>query len=201
MAYIAPTTTYSKALSLAILAINIRSASRAIWRKGLLATAIMAISSSQLATAQEVQEQANVFTTLSSFTDRAANLAIEAMSLIGIHYRRGGTSPENGLDCSGLVRYVFRENRVAELPRTSAEMSKLGEHVEQKDLQPGDLVFFHTLKHAFSHVGIYLGDNKFIHAPSAGGAVRIESMDLSYWKKRFNGARRITENSDAEKNR
>ena len=180
---------------------RIRTASCATGRKGRLATAVMAILSLQVVAAQETQEQANVFTTLSSFTDRAANLAIEAISLIGIHYRRGGSSPENGLDCSGLVRYVFRENRGADLPRTSAEMSKLGEHVEQKDLQPGDLVFFHTLKHAFSHVGIYLGDNKFIHAPSAGGTVRIESMDLSYWKKRFNGARRITENSDAEKNR
>ncbi len=130
---------------------------------------------------------------LQNFTDRAASLAIEAMSLIGIHYRYGGTSPEHGLDCSGLVRYVFRQAHGTELPRTSAEMSQVGEQVDKKDLQPGDLVFFNTLKRAFSHVGIYLGDNKFIHAPSAGGTVRIESMDLSYWKARFNGARRITE--------
>lgn len=126
-----------------------------------------------------------------SFTDRAANLAIEAMSLVGIHYRLGGSSPEHGLDCSGLVRYVFRQATGTELPRTSAELSQVGEHIDKKDLQPGDLVFFNTLRRAFSHVGIYLGDNKFIHAPSAGGAVRIESMDLAYWKARFNGARRI----------
>jgi cell wall-associated NlpC family hydrolase len=171
----------------------------------------MATLSLQPAWAQEEQKQESAsalnslgslgnLSSLSSFTDRAANLAIEAMSLIGIHYRRGGTTPENGLDCSGLVRYVFRTNRGADLPRTSAEMSKLGEHVDQKDLQPGDLVFFHTLRHAFSHVGIYLGDNKFIHAPSAGGKVRIESMDLSYWKNRFNGARRIADDTETEKN-
>jgi len=143
------------------------------------------------AQAAEPEEPNFLFSTLSSFTDKAARLAIEAMSLIGIHYRRGGSSPENGLDCSGLVRYVFREAHGTELPRTSVEISKMGETVDKKDLQPGDLVFFNTLRRTFSHVGIYLGDNKFIHAPSSGGAVRIESMDLAYWKARFNGARRI----------
>ncbi len=142
--------------------------------------------------------QRRILSRVTSFTDRATNLAIEAMSLIGIHYRRGGTSPQNGLDCSGLVRYVFREANGTELPRTSAEMSKLGEQVDKSQLQPGDLVFFNTLKRTFSHVGIYLGDNKFIHAPSSGGAVRIESMDLAYWKARFNGARRIPEDQQAE---
>ena len=153
----------------------------------------------QLSTASEPDAApSTVLSTLHSFTDRAANLAVEAMSLVGIHYRRGGSSPEHGLDCSGLVRYVFKEAAGAELPRTSAEISKLGENVDKKDLQPGDLVFFNTLKHAFSHVGIYLGDNKFIHAPSAGGAVRIDSMDLSYWKNRFNGARRINDGEQAQ---
>jgi cell wall-associated NlpC family hydrolase len=133
-----------------------------------------------------------------SFVDRTSRLAIEALSLIGIHYKRGGNTPEHGLDCSGLVRYVFKESNGKELPRTSAEISKVGERVEKEDLQPGDLVFFKTLKHAFSHVGIYLGDNKFVHAPAAGGKVRIESMDLQYWKKRFNGARRIEENNEQQ---
>lgn len=142
--------------------------------------------------------QSRILSRVSSFTDRATNLALEAMSLIGIHYKRGGTSPQNGLDCSGLVRYVFREANGTELPRTSAEMSKLGEQVDKSQLQPGDLVFFNTLKRTFSHVGIYLGDNKFIHAPSSGGTVRIESMDLAYWKARFNGARRIPEGTPAE---
>ena len=135
---------------------------------------------------------------ISSFTDRATSLAIEAMSLIGIHYRRGGTSPENGLDCSGLVRYVFKQSNNIDLPRTSAEMSRVGEQVDKKDLQPGDLVFFNTMRRTFSHVGIYLGDNKFIHAPTPGSAVRIESMDLSYWKARFTGARRVLEPEQQE---
>lgn len=132
--------------------------------------------------------------TLASFHDlaaRASELAVRALGMIGIRYKYGGTEPENGLDCSGLVRHVFKEAWGAELPRTSEEISRLGEHVDARELQPGDLVFYNTLRRGFSHVGIYLGENRFIHAPSGGGKVRIESMDLSYWKKRFNGARRI----------
>ncbi len=162
---------------------------------GLLLCAGLGVGTAHSAEAEvepvSAKPNTSVLAKLGGFTDRAAHVAIEAMSLIGIHYRRGGSTPEHGLDCSGLVRYVFRQSQGAELPRTSAEMSKLGEQVQPKDLQPGDLVFFNTLKQAFSHVGIYLGNNQFIHAPSAGGAVRIESLNLSYWKARFNGARRI----------
>ncbi|HEX7649674.1 MAG TPA: C40 family peptidase [Noviherbaspirillum sp.] len=128
---------------------------------------------------------------LHDLTSRASDLVKEAMTMIGIRYRYGGTAPESGLDCSGLVRYVFKEARGTELPRTSQEISRLGEKVDTKDLQPGDLVFYNTLRRSFSHVGIYLGDNKFIHSPAPGGEVRIESMDVGYWKKRFNGARRL----------
>jgi len=130
---------------------------------------------------------------LQRFTSRTSELAIRAMGMIGIRYKYGGNLPESGLDCSGLVRYLFKEVWGANLPRTSEEISHLGERVDRQDLQPGDLVFYNTLRRGFSHVGIYLGDNKFIHAPSTGGEVRIESMDISYWKKRFNGARRIAE--------
>lgn len=122
---------------------------------------------------------------------RASELALRAIGMIGINYKHGGNSPESGLDCSGLVRYVFKEAWGTSLPRTSEEISQVGKNVDSQDMQPGDLVFYNTLKRGFSHVGIYLGDNKFIHSPSAGGQVRIESMDLSYWKNRFNGARRI----------
>lgn len=131
--------------------------------------------------------------TLKTISNRASELAMNAMGMIGIRYKYGGNSPENGLDCSGLVRYVFKESWGANLPRTAVEISRVGKHVESNDLQPGDLVFYNTLRRGFSHVGIYLGDNKFIHSPSRGGEVRVESMDLSYWKKRFNGARRINE--------
>lgn len=130
---------------------------------------------------------------LQNFTHRASELALRAMGMVGINYKFGGTTPENGLDCSGLVRHVFKEAWGAILPRTSEEISQLGDKVDPKDLQPGDLVFYNTLKRGFSHVGIYLGGKKFIHSPSAGGQVRIENMDIAYWKKRFNGARRIND--------
>jgi len=134
------------------------------------------------------------------FTDRAAELGMQAMGLIGINYKRGGNTPDTGLDCSGFVRYVFKEAWGADLPRTSAEISRMGKPVDSKDLQPGDLVFYNTLRRGFSHVGIYLGDNKFIHAPSSGGQVRIESMTVNYWKKRFNGARRVDDPGKTEEN-
>lgn len=139
------------------------------------------------------QGLATPLTRLHAFTNRASELAIQAMSMIGIRYKYGGDAPESGLDCSGLVRYVFKQVWGKDLPRTSEQISQVGQQVDANDLRPGDLVFYNTLRRGFSHVGIYLGDNKFIHAPSSGGQVRIESMDLSYWKKRFNGARRINE--------
>lgn len=128
---------------------------------------------------------------LQDLSHRASGLTMRAMGLIGIRYKYGGNAPESGLDCSGLVRYVFQEVRGTQLPRTSEEISRVGQHIDSRDLQPGDLVFYNTLKRGFSHVGIYLGDNKFVHAPSSGGQVRVESMEVGYWKKRFDGARRI----------
>lgn len=116
-----------------------------------------------------------------------------ALDLIGIRYRRGGSLPETGFDCSGLVGYVFREALGRVLPRTSREISKSGEAVKKSELQPGDLVFFNTMRRAFSHVGIYLGNHRFVHAPASGGEVRIEDMRTSYWGKRFSGARRIAD--------
>lgn len=124
-------------------------------------------------------------------TDRASEAVTRAMDLVGIRYRRGGTLPETGFDCSGFVGYVFREGIGLILPRTSREISKSGEVVKKSELQPGDLVFFKTMRHTFSHVGIYLGDNFFVHAPASGGEVRVENMNAAYWGKRFNGARRI----------
>ena len=160
----------------------------------MIATALV---STPPASAESEQEHSTVLEKISSFTDRAAQIAIEALSLVGIRYRYGGNSPEQGLDCSGLVRYVFREAGGTDLPRTSNEMSRRGQPVDKQDLQPGDLVFFNTLNRAFSHVGIYLGNNEFVHAPSAGRKVRVENMDMSYWRTRFNGARRVLENEAA----
>lgn len=155
------------------------------------------------ALAQEVmpdsEPSAPAMQRIHSFTHRATELAMTAMTLIGAHYKYGGNSPETGIDCSGLVRYVFKEAWGATLPRTSLELSRAGEEVSRDELQPGDLVFYNTMRRSYSHVGIYLGDNKFIHAPSSGKKVRIDNMELAYWKSRFNGARRITDPQDRQR--
>jgi cell wall-associated NlpC family hydrolase len=121
----------------------------------------------------------------------AQDVAIYALGLIGVDYRYGDNSPESGLDCSGLVRYVFQEVTGVTLPRTSKEMSGLGAKVAVADLKPGDLVFFNTRRFRNSHVGIYLGDNRFVHAPTTGAEVEIARLSESYWQKHFNGARRL----------
>ncbi|PAS96649.1 MAG: glycoside hydrolase [Candidatus Dactylopiibacterium carminicum] len=122
----------------------------------------------------------------------------KGFAYLGIKYLFGGDSPERGgFDCSGLVRKVFGDALGLNLPRTAAEMAKMGDKVGAKDLQPGDLVFFNTMRRAFSHVGIYVGDNKFLHAPSQGSVVRVEEMNGSYWVKRFNGARRLVSEAQA----
>jgi len=126
-----------------------------------------------------------------SWSSTAQEVLINALSLTGIKYKYGGNSPETGFDCSGFVRYVFRQATDLTLPHGARAISQLGQSVALSDLQPGDLVFFNTLKSAFSHVGIYLGNNKFIHSPSSGGGINVVNMNDSYWAERFNGARRI----------
>jgi cell wall-associated NlpC family hydrolase len=124
----------------------------------------------------------------------AAHSAVgAALTLIGVHYRRGGETPQTGLDCSGLVRYVYHEAMGLDLPRRALEMSRLGIRVARDQLRPGDLIFFNTLRRVASHVGIYIGDGRFVHAPTAGGTVRVESLEVPYWTTRFNAARRIEE--------
>lgn len=121
----------------------------------------------------------------------AQDVAVYALGMIGVNYKFGGNTPESGLDCSGLVRYVFQQVTGVTLPRTAREMGRLGEKVAMKDLLPGDLVFFNTRRFAYSHVGIYLGDNRFIHAPNKNSEVEIVQITDNYWRKRFNGARRL----------
>ncbi len=125
------------------------------------------------------------------WSDRAREVLVNALSLTGIRYKYGGNSPETGFDCSGFVRYVFKQAASLTLPRSAIEISQLGTSVPKNELKPGDLVFFNTLKSAFSHVGIYLGNNRFIHSPSSGGKVRVENMQDGYWAKHYNGAQRI----------
>ena len=139
------------------------------------------------------------FTDPASLLARAAasatGLADSALAFLGVSYRFGGNTPDRGFDCSGLVRRVFQDALGLNLPRTAREMSSMGKQVRIEDLKPGDLVFFNTMRAAFSHVGIYLGDNKFVHAPSEGGVVRVEDMRIRYWTQRFNGARRVADDS------
>ena len=115
-----------------------------------------------------------------------------ALSLLGTPYKFGGTNPEKGLDCSGFVRQVYKQSTEVSLPHNAKAMSQAGETVNKDELKPGDLVFFNTLKKPFSHVGIYAGEGKFVHASSRGEKeVTISSMNDSYWAKRFSGARRL----------
>ena len=127
----------------------------------------------------------------SNVATKAGDLVMNALGLIGVRYLFGGNSPESGLDCSGFVRYVFNDTFGFMLPRRSVEMSQVGATVAANDLRPGDLVFFNTMRHAFSHVGIYVGDGKFIHSPRTGSQIRVEDMRDSYWQRRFDGARRV----------
>jgi cell wall-associated NlpC family hydrolase len=122
---------------------------------------------------------------------RAQDLAIYSLGLLGVDYKFGGTSPERGLDCSGLVRYVFQQVTGVTLPHTAQGLSRLGEKVTLAELVPGDLVFFNTRRLPFSHVGIYIGDDRFIHAPRRGGEVEIVTLSKEYWQKHFDGARRL----------
>jgi NlpC/P60 family len=136
-------------------------------------------------------------TRLSISSNGLAALVIDrARSLLGIPYKYAGSSPDTGFDCSGLVRYVFRESLGLNLPGRSEDISKQGDRPAFDALLPGDLVFFNTLNRPYSHVGIYLGNREFLHSPASGGVVRIESMALPYWNKRYQGARRLIDGED-----
>jgi len=123
--------------------------------------------------------------------ERTSELVFTAMGFLGVPYRRGGSTVESGFDCSGFVRAIYQETVGQILPRNAAQQAAATEKIDRTDLKPGDLVFYNTMRRAFSHVGIYIGEGKFIHAPKPGGEVRVEDMNLSYWKRRFDGARRV----------
>jgi cell wall-associated NlpC family hydrolase len=137
------------------------------------------------------QEGSSFSRVTSEWTSIAQEVLVNALSLTGVKYTYGGKSPETGFDCSGFVKYVFQQAANLTLPHGARAISQLGQAIPVEQLQPGDLVFFDTLKSAFSHVGIYMGEGRFIHAPTTGGGVRVVNMNDSYWAKRFNGARRL----------
>jgi NlpC/P60 family len=128
-----------------------------------------------------------------SVGDKASFLVENAMGFLGVPYRRGGSSADTGFDCSGFVRAMYEKTVGTLLPRRASEQAAATQIIDKNQLKPGDLVFFNTMRQAFSHVGIYVGDNKFIHAPKPGAQVRVEDMRMAYWERRFTGARRLSD--------
>jgi cell wall-associated NlpC family hydrolase len=122
---------------------------------------------------------------------KSEELIDRAMEVIGVRYRWDTELPQSGLDGSSFVGYVFKDKLGFLLPRKSTQMSRVGKPINRDELQPGDLVFFNTMRLTFSHVVIYVGDNKFIHSPSKGTTVRVDDLGSLYWDKRFDGARRL----------
>ena len=132
--------------------------------------------------------------------EKATDMLTQAMGLLGVPYRRGGNTEETGFDCSGFTRHVFELSLGRLLPRRASEQAASPDmmDVSHDELKPGDLVFFNTMRRAFSHVGIYIGEGKFIHSPRVGSSVRVEDMREAYWVQRYNGARRAPEMSTAK---
>jgi cell wall-associated NlpC family hydrolase len=146
---------------------------------------------------QRASEPMNLFVlgdqVKTSVGEKSNQMLGKAMTLLGVPYKRGGSTAESGFDCSGFVRHIYETSVGRLLPRRADEQAKATEKIDRNDLNPGDLVFFNTMRRTFSHVGIYIGDGKFIHAPSAGKSVRVDDLRAAYWTKRFTGARRVQE--------
>ena len=121
----------------------------------------------------------------------ADELIGNAMGLLGVSYRFGGSSASSGFDCSGFMQHIFRKTMQINLPRTSAEQAKMGVAVSRSELQPGDMVFFSTSRGRISHVGLYIGNNRFIHAPRTGKSIEITSLGNKYWNSKYVTARRV----------
>ena len=159
----------------------------------LLASALLTSGISASTAAEQNRKSDEQLSFFERYTNTAQDVILQGLKLVGVRYRLGGNNEDSGLDCSGFVRLVFQDSIGTSLPRTAREMSEVGQQIDTSQLKPGDLVFFNTMRRTFSHVGIYLGDNHFMHAPRTGAEVRVESMESSYWMKRYNGARRILE--------
>lgn len=123
---------------------------------------------------------------------KASELVVSALGFLGVPYRRGGNSAETGFDCSGFVKAIYEQTAGLILPRRAEQQAAATQKIDKVDLKPGDLVFFNTMRRTFSHVGIYVGNGKFIHSPKPGAEVRVEDMGMSYWSSRFDGARRVS---------
>jgi len=117
------------------------------------------------------------------------NIVLYAFGLIGIDYRFGGSNPASGLDCSGMVRYIYRNAAAIQLPHNAYRMAQMGRKISRAELKPGDLVFFNTLHRPYSHVGIYIGNHRFIHAPHTNGKIEISNLNSPYFSKHYEAAR------------
>lgn len=123
--------------------------------------------------------------------NKASDLVIGAMGFLGVPYQRGGNRFDEGFDCSGFVRALFEQSAGLSLPRKAEQQAAATQEIDHAELRPGDLVFYNTSQRSYSHVGLYVGDNKFIHSPTPGSVIRLEDMRLAYWQRRFDGARRV----------
>jgi len=121
----------------------------------------------------------------------SSNLVVHAMGYVGLPYSWGGGSFEEGFDCSAFVQAAFNRSMGIRLPRTTAEQARATSPIQRHELKAGDLVFFNTLGPRYSHVGIYIGDGRFVHSPRSGAHIRIENFGVNYWQQRFTGARRV----------
>lgn len=126
-----------------------------------------------------------------SVSNRASELVVNAMGFLGVPYKRGGNTVETGFDCSGFVRAMYEQSIGLILPRRAEQQAAATQNIDKSELKPGDLVFFNTMRRTFSHVGIYVGEGRFIHSPKPGAEVRVENMSINYWATRFDGARRV----------
>ena len=185
---------------------GLREFLRSVWRTSLAAVLAIAVCAPLHAQTSALPESPAAATVQSApsrgqfwdWTAASADFALQALSHLGVPYRFGGSDPKAGFDCSGLVKFVARSVLGIDLPRTSDAMARVGSAVARDALEVGDLVFFNTRGGANSHVGIYVGDGRFVHAPSRRGQVRVEEVDSAYWRARFNGARRLLMPETAE---
>ncbi|MBP9741904.1 MAG: C40 family peptidase [Burkholderiales bacterium] len=127
--------------------------------------------------------------------DMIGSMLLQSVSLIGIPYKWGGNTPQQGMDCSGFIRYVFKKSLGINLPRTAGEMAKVGKRVSIDELEPGDLIFFNTKRGYNTHMGMYIGNNKFIQAPHTGADIQVTELNSS-WRSKINGAKRIVQEDE-----
>lgn len=118
-------------------------------------------------------------------SEQGNEVALYALGLIGTGYRFGGKNPEAGLDCSGMVSYIYRNAAGVNVSGSAADIARRGKEIPRSGVRPGDLIFFNTMNRSFSHVGIYIGDARFVHAPSSNGRVRIDRLDNRYYAQRY----------------